>query len=121
MENGKRSYYVDLQSGDILEKPLEEKSPKFRISATDREYIELKRLFDRSYSADFSTFIRAQIPFREYHKDPENARYDDTMKKIYGELYKLGDNETRKYIENLGILTDDLEPKNEKEDLENLK
>lgn len=115
----KRSYYVDMRSGDILEEPSFEESAGLHILATPEERTELQKYFDDNYDDDVSTFIRSHIPFRQYHNDPEDAQYDRSMQKIYAMIYKLGDAETRQHIEKIGVLNE--HKPHVRDDIENLK
>ncbi|WP_407675636.1 hydrolase [Peribacillus glennii] len=103
----KNTYYVDLVSGDVLDRPAFEENPSFKIEATDEELHELKSCLDESYTADMQAYIRSHIPYVEYHKDPANDLYDQSIKKIYAIIYKLGDAEARRFIEEIGILEED--------------
>ncbi|XXM72227.1 hypothetical protein ACQ0QQ_21655 [Lysinibacillus sphaericus] len=114
------TYYVDISSGDVVPHAEEAKSVSFQIHAAPEEVTELKALFENNYDDDMATFNRAQIPFRQYHNDPENTRYDHSMQKIYAMIHKLGTPETRKSIEEMGVLNPN--PKtNTRSDIENLK
>jgi len=104
MEQEKLTYYVDLASESVLPEPLE--NPSFVIHATKGEVAALQAIFDKTYGEDLETYVRAHIPFREYHIDPENDRYDASMKMIYRIIYQLGDAEAKEHIEEMGILTD---------------
>ena len=104
MEQEKLTYYVDLASESVLPEPLE--SPSFVIQATRKEAEVLRAVFEKTYEEDLETYVRAHIPFREYHIDPENDRYDASLKMIYAIIYQLGDAEAKKHIEEMGILTD---------------
>ncbi|RFU62686.1 hydrolase [Bacillus sp. V59.32b] len=107
MESMKKTYYVDLVSGDVLSRPAIEENPSFKIEATDEELHELKTLLSESYDADMQSYVRAQIPYIEYHKDPANHRYDDALKKIYAIIYQLGDEAARNHVIEMGILGED--------------
>ena len=50
----------------------------------------MQSVFDDKHKADLETYVRSHIPFREYHKDPENDHYDAA----------------RHHIDEMGILTD---------------
>jgi 1,2-phenylacetyl-CoA epoxidase catalytic subunit len=114
------TYFIDIGSGDVVPHAEEAKSVSYQIQATPEEVTKLKALFEKNYDDEVSTFTRAQIPFREYHKDPENAQYDHSMHKIYQMIHKLGNEETRKSIEEMGVLNYNKES-NIREDIENLK
>lgn len=104
MEQAKKTYYVDLNSESILTEPLD--SPSFIIHATESEVNVLQAIFDDKYGADLETFVRAHIPYLEYHHDPENDHYDADQKMIYSLLYVLGNQEAKEHIKAMGILTD---------------
>ena len=106
MEQNKKTYYIDLGSGEISQSSTA--SPwSFRIQANDEEIILLREYFDQNYSTEWQNFFRAHVPYVQYHYDRENDAYDETMKKIYGMIYELGDEEARQHIESMGILTED--------------
>lgn len=107
MELEKRTYYVDLVSGDVLDRRGIEENPSFRIEATDEELHELKTLLSDAYTADKQAYVRSHIPYLEYHNDPANHRYDNDLKKIYAMIYQLGDAEARNHIIEMGILGED--------------
>jgi hypothetical protein len=113
-------YFVDISSGDVVPHAEEAKSVSFQIHATPEEVTKLNALFEENYDADMSTFNRAQIPFRQYHNDPENAQYDHSMQKIYAMIHQLGTLETRKNIEEMGVLNP-IKKSNTRSDIENLK
>ncbi|MCQ6274461.1 hydrolase [Bacillus sp. V3B] len=103
----KKTYYIEIAAGEISQSATS--SPwNFKIEATDREIHALRDYFDRSESNELNNFLRAHIPFREYHHDPENDAYDETLKQVYHLIYQLGDSEAKEQIKNMGILADDL-------------
>ncbi|MGM0843304.1 MAG: hydrolase [Bacillota bacterium] len=120
MMESKQTYFVDISSGDILQDPNQNASPSFRIFATPTEVNELTMLFNDNYNDDMSTMRRAQVPFRQYHNSPEDDQYDQSMKNIYSMIYKLGDEEARRHIIEIGVLghTSD---SHLREDIQNLK
>jgi hypothetical protein len=99
----KRTYYIEISSGAITQSAID--SPwNFKIEATDEEIKKLREQFDIIDANEPADFIRAHIPFKEYHYDEENDTYDETLKNIYGMVYMLGDNEAKRFIEGMGIL-----------------
>jgi len=103
MDNGKKTYYITVGSGEISQ--LQSVSEwNFKVEATDDEITELREYFDQGYSSDWQSFWRAHVPYVQYHYDRQNDGYDETMVKIYDMLYKLGDDETKAHITEMGIL-----------------
>lgn len=93
----KKEYYISVANGQIMRQPTI--SPwNFKIYATDDEITALRELFDANYLTEWGTFMRAHIPYREYHKDAENDRYDNHMSKVYKTIYELGDEEAKQYV-----------------------
>jgi len=106
LDNVKKTYYIAIANGEIFSR--EDSSPwNFKISATDDEITLLRDLFDENHANEWENFIRAHIPFIEYHHDKENTQYDQKLQKIYGVIYSLGDQEAREHIAGMGILPDE--------------
>lgn len=103
MGESKKTYYIDISSGEISQSSSAS-SWNFKIEATDEEITQLREEFNYNYDMDIQNFIRAHIPFDEYHNDKENHAQDQSLIRIYEMLHRLGDNETKKHIESMGIL-----------------
>ncbi|WP_409304288.1 hydrolase [Peribacillus sp. SCS-155] len=104
MDSMKKTYYVDLVAGDVIQAPGTEENPSFKIQATDEEVRRLQSYLSENYSSDLETYFRAHVPYVEYHKDPADEHYDKTIIKLYSMIYELGDAEARRHIESMGIL-----------------
>jgi hypothetical protein len=103
MEEQKSPYYISLGTGEISRNATS--SPwSFKIEATEEEVGVLREYFNQNYSTEWQNFFRAHVPYVQYHYDRENDAYDETMEKIYGMIYKLGDQEAKNHIESMGIL-----------------
>lgn len=99
----KKTYYIWLPNGQISLDS--ESSPwNFRIEATDEEITYLRELFDQNYSTEWANFFRAHVPYVQYHYDRENDSYDETLFKVYEVIYKLGDDDVKQHISNMGII-----------------
>ena len=103
MENGKQTYYVSIQSGETLERPAEPEG-QFKIVAVDDEVNELRRFLNENYGADLKSFLESHVPFKQFHTSETNPEYDSTLKQAYGMIYQLGDQETKRQIESMGVL-----------------
>lgn len=102
----KQKYYVSVQSGSIHSNP-EEASYEFEVIATPKEIAQLRELFEEHMEVDQAGFIRAHLPGIPYHQDEENDQYDELLQNIYQMVHKLGTQETREHIEQMGLNTFD--------------
>lgn len=99
----KKTYYIKVNTGEITQTPTAS-AWDFKIEATDEEIIELREYFNQNYDNEWAGFFRAHVPFLEYHNDKQNDAYDATIKKVYGIIYQLGDQEAKSHIESMGVL-----------------
>ncbi|MCM3725489.1 hydrolase [Neobacillus cucumis] len=107
MDEQKKTYYIDVGTGQILSN-ASSSTWSYKIEATDDEITQLRELFNQNYSTEWKNFFRAHVPFVQYHYDRENDSYDSTIQEVYGMLYKLGDQEAKNHIQSMNIL-----PKNQ--------
>ncbi|AIM15985.1 hydrolase [Neobacillus sedimentimangrovi] len=103
MENGKKTYYIDVGTGEISQSATAS-TWSFKIQATDEEITQLRELFDQNYSTEWKNFFRAHVPYVQYHYDRENDEYDSRIQQIYSMIYRLGDQEAKNHIESMNIL-----------------
>ncbi|MBM7660447.1 hypothetical protein JOC85_001219 [Bacillus mesophilus] len=102
----KKTYYISIANGEISQ--ISTTSPwNYKIEASDEEIIELREYFDQIYSTDWQGFMRAHVPYIEYHHDPTNDAYDETMQKVFQLIYELGDQEAKNLISEQGLLKKD--------------
>lgn len=106
MATEKKTYYISsVGAGEIM--TTDNASPwQFKIEATEEEITRLRQIFDANYDNSIGDFLRAHIPFLEYHNDKTNDRHDENSLRIYEMIYQLGDEEARKHIESMDILDD---------------
>ncbi len=101
----KKKYYVNLQSKEISQIQYQN-NDMFTIEATDEEVLLLRKKLDGADVAEYDTFWRAHVPIVPYHNDPSNDRYDRNLREAYQMIYDLGDDATRSFIEETGMLGD---------------
>ena len=101
--NEKKTYYVSVQAGTVLE-DKEAAAFEFEIRATEKELNKLRLAFEEVDDAATDTFFRSGVPGVPYHYDKENDVYDDALVRVYRMIYDLGTPETKKHIENMGVL-----------------
>jgi hypothetical protein len=102
----KKRYYISVQADTILA-GQGEAAYEFEIDATPEQIEKLQELFeDKSDSAD-GTFLKAHTPAIPYHHDVENDAYDNYLREIYSMIHELGTPETRRHIEEMGVLRPD--------------
>ena len=88
----KKTYYVAVHQGTDSGQILEDKeaaSFQFAIHATRDEIDQLQQLFEKGYDVDTGT---------------DYITIDQNLDDIYRMIYQLGDEETKRQIESLGLL-----------------
>lgn len=93
----KKTYYVSVQAGSVLENEGDA-AYEFEIVATEDEVDDLIERFEMLSDADNSTAFRAILPALPYHQDVEHDTYDWALTDIYRRLYELGTEETKRVI-----------------------
>ncbi|TDQ40300.1 hydrolase [Aureibacillus halotolerans] len=98
----KQVYTVSVAKREI--NANESNSPfEFRVVATEEEIDILREMFHLLDSHTFDTFVRAHVPFLQYHEDRENDQYDRQMIHIYGYIEQIGDERTREHIHSMNL------------------
>jgi hypothetical protein len=100
----KKTYYITLSSGEISQL-RSASSWNYQIEATEEEITQLREYFDQLYSSDTQGFLRAHVPYVEYHHDPTNDASDNTMQKVFKMIYELGDEQAREHIQSEGLIS----------------
>lgn len=101
----KRKFYVSIDSQEISEYKAGN-NHAYVIYGGPEDIIRLREVFDELQDAEFSTFWRAHVPFKEYHHDEYNDSYDESLMRAYKMIYELGDEETKKHIETLPFFSE---------------
>ncbi|MEQ6377608.1 hydrolase [Bacillaceae bacterium S4-13-58] len=96
----KRKFYVNLGTQEISQ-IHNGNNDIFTIYATPEEVIKLREAFDEVYKDDVGAFLRAHVPFVEYHNDKPNDRVDSGLEKIISMIQELGDEKTREFISSI--------------------
>lgn len=101
----KKPFYINMGSMEIS--PVKYgNNEELVIYATENEAKELRGKMSKMDDASLRTFFRAHVPFRPYHLDQQNDDYESGMTEAMQIIYDLGSEETRRHIEETGILTD---------------
>ncbi|WP_053366370.1 hypothetical protein [Bacillus sp. FJAT-27245] len=100
----KKMYFVDIKTGEITMEPTAENT--FTVIADEDEIQDLRELFEENYDADKRGYMRTHLPWQQYHEfsEGENKDYDRSIELIYAMIYRLGDAEARRHIDEMGIL-----------------
>lgn len=103
MTMDKKTYYISVQAGSILENKGDAVF-EFEIQATEEEISRLQELFDGKEEADNYAYGRSYVPWMEYHNDRPNDVYDFYLKEVYGLIHSLGTSDTKRHIESMNVL-----------------
>ncbi|WP_342447731.1 hydrolase [Lentibacillus salicampi] len=101
----KNKYYVNLGSQEISQIKYDNNDALI-IFATDDEIRTLRGKLDGMHDSDMRSFFRSHVPIMPYHNDKPNDDYDVGVTEAFQMIYELGDKETKKHIDDIGILTD---------------
>ncbi|WP_373231414.1 hypothetical protein [Cohnella sp.] len=102
LESNRKTYYVAVGAGQILE-DREAAAFEFAIRANEDELTKLQELFEELQDADEDNAFRFS-GWPSVSDNPEDPTYNALFKDIYKQLYKLGNEETKRHIESMNIL-----------------
>lgn len=105
----KQTYYVTVDIGSNVGQIRNEISHNdpdydFEIWATEEEIHQLEELFERTQEEDFANFFIAHIPYETEKRLEKNQKEDDLISQIYRMIYRLGTEETKKRMEESGLI-----------------
>lgn len=103
----KEKYFVNVQSKEISKVEVGN-NKEFTIYATEGEVSMLRKKFDEIDTTEMDNFFRAHVPIVPYHKDTSNDKYDSLLTEIFQQLYELGDDATKKFIEKENLYSNQL-------------
>ena len=63
------------------------------------------KLFNQMQELEASNAFRAHMPFIPYHLDRLNHEIDHRLKKVYALIHEFGDEEAKKFVEQLPYFT----------------
>ncbi len=103
----KKRYYITLQAGTTTAEIRDVKGEStydFEIEADPVEIGLLRDMLTHAVHSDFLQWMHSHIPYRDQLLDVDNEAYDDNLVSIYRKIYQLGTPETRKNIEQMGLV-----------------
>ncbi|MFC4558601.1 hydrolase [Virgibacillus kekensis] len=101
----RKKFYVNIGSQEISQIKYGN-NDEFIVYATEEEARILREKMDKMYVADGRAYVRSHVPIMEYHNDKANDEYDAGLAEAFEMIHDLGDDQTREFIEGLGILDD---------------
>lgn len=57
------------------------------------------------HNAEMDTFWRSHVPIMPYHRDESNDQHDDSLSGAFQMLYDLGDEKTKEFVQQSGLLS----------------
>lgn len=105
----KKTYYVTIHSGgmtgEVREQPdLNDSFYDFEISATPEEIQRLESLFEEAHREDAQTFVDAHIPLVPRDNFGNSEAFDQKLKRVYQMIYDLATPETKRKMEQTGVV-----------------
>jgi hypothetical protein len=99
----KNQYFVSLADGTIQSEDME--NSEFTVWATKKEMIHLQKMMEMERDNEKETLKRAPIPYKTADHDPANEEMTESLLHMYAFIYEIGDEETKKHIYEMGILS----------------
>lgn len=99
----KNQYFVSVSDGTIQNEDME--NSEFTVWATKKEMIHLQKMMEAERDEEKETLKRAPIPYKSADHDPANEGMSETLLHVYAFIYEIGDEESKKHIYEMGILS----------------
>lgn len=99
----KKTYYVNVGTGEVLEDSTA-LNYEFEISATDEEFDQLQELFEETDNTSQVSYATSWLPWKAYYSNETDQEMDYYLTEVYRTLHRLGNEQTRRHIENMNIL-----------------
>ncbi|WP_010649331.1 hypothetical protein [Oceanobacillus massiliensis] len=101
----KKQYFVAVDSKEIREISIDDNQVEYEIEAEESELLEIEELFKTMEGESKEAILDFHFrPFDEDKVDSEREVYHDSLIKIYQKIYELGTPDTKKKIDELGII-----------------
>lgn len=99
----KKHFFITVNTEDIRETSVPD-GIEYEVIATPQEVDEIRQLF-REMNQDSKNAVKFLAkPFHEWGADEKREQYDEHLMAIYQRIYDLGTEETRKNINEMGII-----------------
>ncbi|WP_249901874.1 hypothetical protein [Paenibacillus sp. PK3_47] len=101
-EEQKQTFFVSVNHGLIQE--VRNDSNEFEVLLTEGELAVLQDLLKELSQEDEYAFRRAFVPYKSADHDDAVRQFDDGTIRLYQHLHQYGTPDTRRTIEELGVL-----------------
>lgn len=105
-----KSYFITLRTGLNTGEIREMENDAhfdYEIKASSEQAHQLHDLIEKGADADFNSYVHSHVPFNnetEFNTEKDITMYDETLRRIYQTIYDLGTPETKKKMEQQGVL-----------------
>jgi len=102
----KKRYYLSIHTSPNTWEIRDENEAAtfdFEIEATPEEVKQIEDLFTATYTSDYLSYVHAHF-LNTDTVDRDHAMADGTLNELYHKVYELGTPDTKKKIEQMGIL-----------------
>lgn len=104
----RETYFVSVDNQRIESEMYDEGTHYFKIKADQDELFKIEYLLRELSRQNFSSKAAFVNPFKEEVRIEKKQEHNEILQELYQEVYKLGTEQTREKIEELGILDEDL-------------
>jgi len=102
MDTDKKRYYISVSHQLIQDVPND--SAEYEVLMTETEVSKLRDLLEDLTKEDEYAFKRTFVPYKSADHDDAADEYNDRLIAVYAYLHEIGDEKTRRTIEDMNIL-----------------
>lgn len=100
----KKLYYVDINNGEIYKENVDDERFMYEVYTTPKDVPRIQMLLNEIMDDDLRTKYLL-TPLDEYaHSQNDKGPYDEKVLTLFKALYELGTEQTKRNIEQLGVL-----------------
>ncbi|MGG1515564.1 hypothetical protein ABE504_09135 [Paenibacillus oryzisoli] len=103
MNEVKRTYYINVGTGEVLEDPTT-LDVQFEIQATEEDIAKLQELLEEVDNTSQNSYGATWFPWQVYYSVPQDQEYDYYLTEVYRAIHRLGNEHTRRHIESMNVL-----------------
>lgn len=102
MAEEKYTMYISLNHKLVVLDP-HSSTWEYKVEVTKEAYPIFEKLFAQMEQLEWQNFLRAHLPYIQYHYDKDNDRSDLRLKKVYALIHEYTDEDSKRFIEQMPL------------------